>query len=112
MFRALAILLTMMLLVASFASATHAMPRGDAGAHAMAGGASGMAMHVVAPVEAASSCCVGEVQRAGPSCPMLLAVMPADPSASRPAPRPLVFAGATADGEGLDPERLLDPPRS
>lgn len=110
--RGFAILLTVMLTLASFASAAHATPHGHVNAHEMADGASEMAKHAAAPVEAVSSCCAGEIQRTGPSCAMLLAVLPADPSVSQAAPQPLVFAMATAASEGLDPERLLDPPRS
>lgn len=107
--RALAILLTVMLAVAS-AGAAHATPHGYGNAHVMAGDAPETAMHAAAPMQAASSCRAGEVQRTGLSWAMFLAVLPADPLASCPALRPPVFAMAT--GERLDPERLLDPPRS
>lgn len=110
--RVFAILLTVMLALALFASTARAMPHGDATHHAIDDSASETMMHVAVPVEAASSCCAGEVQHAGPSCAVFLAVLPADPSVPRPALRPLGFVAATRAGDGVDPERLLDPPRS
>ena len=111
MHRAIAVLLTVMLAFASFASAAHAIPHGAMNDHLVDGGPSGDPALVAVPDEKAASCCAGEVQRSAPSCPMFLAVLPA----TTPTPRRVTgiapFPTPDRAGSGLDPERILDPPR-
>ena len=106
--RIVSLLLTVILALASVASATHAVPTGADGDGPMPSG-----LHAAMPDAATTSCCEDDRQRTASSCHVMAALPTGDADS---APARMAVALAFAFGEtlhdGLDPERLLDPPRA
>ena len=102
--RVVSILLTVMLLVASLAGTGH--EAGDPYA-------AETAPHLEMSDATAPSCCTGEVQRAAPSCHVPAALPPVSAGCVPARAAALIaFALGADDGDTLDPEGLLDPPRA
>ena len=106
--RVVSVLLSIMLVIATLASTAHAMPHGASDSREAPD-----AVHVVMADGAAPSCCSGDVPRAAPSCHLLIALPLADAGwAPFRTASTIAFDFGNDDGDGLQPERLLDPPRS
>ena len=109
--RTVPLLLTLLLALASFATAGHAVPHASghvAHAHTPEAG-----KHVAMQESATTSCCTGETQRAVSSC-HTVATLPATDAGDVPSrvAGTVVFASGDVRADGIDLEGPLDPPRA
>ena len=107
--RPIALFLLFMVALASITGSLHGLPHAGMDRHETAGVHLPMEAH--GATDEAASCCSGEAQRAVP-CLVLFAVLPEGPCGTSPAARSVSLAAVARHSEGIDPERLLDPPRA
>lgn len=107
--RAIASLLTVLLVLASLVSTVHALPHGGVDVTGHSNDHAEVAANIAG---AAASCCEVDGSRITTPCPSLVAVLPAASCAQLHSVETLVFAVPDVVGDGLHPRQILDPPRS